>query len=81
MEHEISKLIQPYIEADNGANGEVAQLLVTILEDYPDFVSEKFLKAIKKELQESLEIYQEEYNIIENTETFTKTYKILERKY
>lgn len=69
--------LEKYAEVEGTEVGEVCQLLIQLAGD-EDYVSEKFHKALVKEIKDQLKNFKRYYKIVEQTETITVTRRELE---
>jgi hypothetical protein len=69
---EMAAALEKYTKHDHSKPSEACDLISNLLR-YPDYVSNEFYAALKKELAEQLEYYQENCTIVEEKEEIKYT--------
>jgi len=75
--NKLCKDLNEYAELEGSEVGEVCQLLIQLVR-YSDYITKECYAAIIKEMKDQLDIFTNQFKIVERTETNVITYRELE---
>lgn len=74
---ELREALEEYCDLENDEHGEAVSMLCQMV-SRSDYVSDVFVAAVEKEMEEQLATYKERTNIVTREEVVTRTYTELE---
>lgn len=69
---EVAHKLEKFIDNECNENSEICELLIQ-LSRYPGYLRDEVYQVVVEELQRQLDWYEQTYEIVETTETYTRT--------